>query len=103
MTEQIILALIAAIPPTIVALLAFISSLRNARKLSSLSITIDGRLSQLLAAKDEAAEAKVAAAHAEGAAIERAKSAAARAARAEGVVQGQASAAITGPAAPAGP
>lgn len=58
MTDAVQIALIAATPPTLVALGAIIISWRNGRKTDELKVTVDGRLSELLEVTATSAEAK---------------------------------------------
>jgi hypothetical protein len=51
-TDAVQIALIAATPPTLVALGAIIVAWRNGRKTDELKVTVDGRLTQLLEAAD---------------------------------------------------
>lgn len=50
MTTEIWVSLFAAIPPTIVALAALFASLRNAAKIQDVHISLNSRLSELIAA-----------------------------------------------------
>lgn len=63
MTDPIAIALIAATPPTVVAILAWLSSRRNGKNIQEIHIALNSRLTELLAAtKGEA----TATAHAAG-------------------------------------
>ncbi len=48
MTDAVLVGLIAAVPATVMAAAAFITSLHNSRKVDNLTIQVDGRLTQLL-------------------------------------------------------
>src|ERR1700722_555650 len=48
MAPEIITAVIATIPPSLLALAAFISSIRNAQKLTEVHLSLNGRLSEML-------------------------------------------------------
>lgn len=49
-TLQIILALVAAIPPTLTAIISLIMTLRNTDKLNEIHVSLNSRLSELVAA-----------------------------------------------------
>ncbi len=50
MTESVQIALIVAVPPTLVAVAALVSSLKNSSKLQALHIDLNSRLTQLMEA-----------------------------------------------------
>lgn len=58
-SDTVLVALIAGIPPTILALAAFVQGVRNGNQLHDLHLEINSRLTQLL-------EATAKAAHSEG-------------------------------------
>lgn len=53
MTEAVQIALIAATPPTLVALVAAIASFHNTAKLTQVKIELNGRMTQLLKSREE--------------------------------------------------
>jgi hypothetical protein len=48
MTEAVQIALIAGVPPTLLAAAAFISSLHNASKIQSVHLSLNSRLTELV-------------------------------------------------------
>lgn len=54
---SIIIALIAALPPTLVALLAWHSSRQNARAIENVHVSVNSRMDQLLASSKGEAKA----------------------------------------------
>jgi len=64
MTDSITIALIAAVPPTLVALLAWFSSRKNGKAIVDVHLSMNSRLDQLLKSTRDNA-------HAEGMAAQR--------------------------------
>ena len=69
MSEPVIVAMLVAIPPTLVAMAALIASLRNGKKTDAIHVLMNSRLDELLAATRRSS-------HAEGVADEVKRSAA---------------------------
>jgi hypothetical protein len=61
-SEAVIIALIVAIPPTLLALAAMIASLRNGRAVEKVHIAINSRLTELLESSSALAASKATAA-----------------------------------------
>lgn len=70
MSDAVAIALIAAFPPTLVALAALIVGVRNSRKVDSVHLLINSRMTELLASTGAAARAE---GHTEGVDSEQAR------------------------------
>ncbi len=57
MSDPVIVGVIAAIPATLLGLAALITAIRGNRKADALAVSVDGRLSELLAANKRESEA----------------------------------------------
>lgn len=58
MTDILMVAMLVAIPPTVLAAFSLWSSIQNSKQLRSIHIEVNDRLSQLLKKSEEAAHAK---------------------------------------------
>lgn len=54
-TERFLIALVTAIPPTLMALAALVSSIRNGRRTESVRAELNGKLTAMIAAREQAA------------------------------------------------
>jgi hypothetical protein len=66
MSDAVLIALIVAVPPTVAATAALIASLHVGKKADQLTVMVDGRLGELLEAKDQLLAAAKVSSHAEG-------------------------------------
>ncbi len=64
--QEFYIAILTAVPPTLVAIAALIASVKNASKIDNLHVIVNSRLSELLVSTKEVGDAKAALAGAEG-------------------------------------
>jgi len=57
MSDAVVVGLIAAIPATLLGLAALITAIRGNKQTAALAVSVDGRLSQLLASNKSESEA----------------------------------------------